>query len=135
MLGSITLATALVYTTVQEFWAPNRWDVIIDGVIPAHLPLKVQGGSYYTGFILNLIMSIVYVFMHMSRNSLDGQSFQIALNKWLGTLAAYFFMVSAFTVNNFVHVLYIGIFVFDVLYMYMMYIECKKQNINPWLRA
>ncbi|CAM5491225.1 hypothetical protein SVIOM342S_02848 [Streptomyces violaceorubidus] len=42
----------------------------------------------YTGFGINLMMSILYIKMLEDRGSPAGQSMYIALGKWLGTLCA-----------------------------------------------
>jgi hypothetical protein len=44
-------------------------------------------GIIYSAFIQNLIMSVTFVGMLMSRKSAEGQSLLIAIAKMLGTLA------------------------------------------------
>ena len=84
------------------------------GQMPEFLPLTLQGGSYYTGFGLNVIMSVLFVFMMMRRNSVEGQSVYIAISKWLGSLAAYGFMLADGIQTPVVNVLYAVVFVFDL---------------------
>jgi len=47
----------------------------------------VSVGAGYSAFLQNLLMSILFIDMLVKRNSREGQSLTIAVNKWLGTLA------------------------------------------------
>ena len=135
VLGGIAAAFLVIYATIQEFWIRNLWQVVVDGQIPDFLPLKIQGGSYYTGFGLNLIMSILFVVMFYRRGGLEGQSLYIAANKWLGSLAAYGFMLADGIQTPVVNVLYALVFLFDVVYMLLVYRRSWQLGINPWRRA
>lgn len=44
-------------------------------------------GGAYSAFLQNLIMSILFVQMLVSRGSREGQSLLLAVSKWIGTLA------------------------------------------------
>jgi len=44
-------------------------------------------GGAYAAFLQNLIMSILFIQMLVSRGSREGQSVLLAVNKWIGTLA------------------------------------------------
>lgn len=134
VIGGIGVAFVLIYTIIQEFWIRNIWGVAIDGQVPEFLSLRVQGGSYYTGFGLNMMMSILFVFMMMRRNSVEGQSVYIAISKWLGSLAAYGFMLADGIQTPVVNVLYAVVFVFDVFYVWQVYAQCRAEGINPWTR-
>ena len=134
VLGGTVFAFLLIWATVQEFYIPNRWGVVVDGQTPAYLPLTLQGGSYYTGFVLNIIMSILFVFMIYRRDNVDGQSVYIALSKWLGSVAAFGFMLADDIGSRVVFVLYAAIFVFDLFYTWQVYRKCREQGINPWRR-
>ncbi len=46
----------------------------------------VMGGAY-AAFLQNLLMSVLYIVMLISRNGTEGQSMTIAVSKWIGTLA------------------------------------------------
>jgi hypothetical protein len=98
------------------------------------LPLTLQGGSYYTGFGLNFMMSILFVFMLYRRDNVDGQSVYIAISKWLGTVAAYGFMLADGIQTPVVNVLYAVVFIFDVIYIKMVYDKCREEGIDPWRR-
>jgi len=135
VLGGVVAALLIIYTIVQEFWIMNQWGVVVNGQVPDFLPLKIQGGSYYTGFGLNFVMSLLFITMLISRGNVDGQSFYIATNKWLGSLAAYGFMLADGIQTPVVNVLYGFVFLFDVVYIFMVYRRCKLEGINPWRRA
>lgn len=135
VLGGVVVALLVIYTCVQEFWIQNQWDVVVNGQVPDFLPLKIQGGSYYTGFGLNFIMSLLFITMLLGRGNVDGQSFYIATNKWLGSLAAYGFMLADGIQTPVVNVLYGFVFLCDVVYMFLVYRQCKIQGIKPWRRA
>jgi len=63
----ILTAFCVEYAFVREF-----------GVFP---------GGAYAAFLQNLIMSILFIDMLVSRGSREGQSLTLAISKWVGTLA------------------------------------------------
>lgn len=135
VLGGIVVAFFLIWAIVAEFWVVNNWGVVVNGQVPQFLPLRMQGGSYYTGFGLNFMMSILFVFMMYRRDSVDGQSVYIALSKWLGSVAAFGFMLADDISSRVVFVLYAVVFVFDLFYTWQVYRKCREQGIDPWRRA
>jgi hypothetical protein len=44
-------------------------------------------GGAYAAFLQNLVMSILFITMLVSRGNREGQSLTLAINKWIGTLA------------------------------------------------
>jgi hypothetical protein len=44
-------------------------------------------GAKYSAFLQNLLMSILFISMLVKRGGPEGQSLNIAINKWIGTLA------------------------------------------------
>ena len=70
-----------------------------------------------------------------SRGTLDGQSFWIAVTKWLGTLAAYGFMFADGIQTPLVNTLYAAIFVFDLFYAARVYRLSRRLGMDPWRRA
>ncbi|HEX6732408.1 MAG TPA: hypothetical protein VF074_20490 [Pyrinomonadaceae bacterium] len=44
-------------------------------------------GGAYAAFLQNLVMSILFIAMLVSRGNREGQSLTLAINKWIGTLA------------------------------------------------
>jgi hypothetical protein len=134
VLGGVAIAFIIIYAIIPEFWISNRWGVVVEGQIPDFLPLTIQGGSYYTGFGLNFIMSLLFIIMMIERDSIAGQSLYIALNKWLGSLAAYGFMVVNGIQTPLVTILYLFVFLFDVGYIGQVYYKCREAGVNPWQR-
>jgi hypothetical protein len=51
------------------------------------LELGVFRGGAYAAFLQNLVMSILFIQMLVSRRNREGQSLLLAVNKWIGTLA------------------------------------------------
>lgn len=135
VLGGVAVAGMIIYFFVNEYYIRNAWGVSVGGKIPEFLPLTEQGGSDVTGFALNLIMSILFVFMLERRGSVDGQSFTIAVSKWLGTLAAFGFMFADNIQTPLVNALYGTVFAFDVFYMWLIYRRLRQAGINPFRRA
>ena len=113
----------------------------------------------YTGFGINLMMSILYLAMLGSRGSSAGQSMYIALGKWLGTFCAW--TATALTVTTtpgrtwptsvreflgralrhrsypltpLVNVLYGWTFVLDAAYSVALYRRLRAEGISPWRR-
>jgi hypothetical protein len=137
VLAGIAVAALIIYTFVIEYYIANIWGVVPPGSSRAtdFLPLRLQGGSDITGFGMNLMMSLLFIFMLLERGSVEGQSIYIAISKWLGTLAAYGFMLADNIQTPLVNVLYATIFVLDVIYIWLVYRQCRREGINPWRRA
>jgi hypothetical protein len=106
--------------------------------------------GWFTGFLQNLLMSVLFVAMIVRRDSVQGQSLYIALFKLLGTFVAFVLAIHwspAFGTSVVDHVLraptpmpplvmwiYPLIFFFDVLYVVLVYRKCRAEGINPWRR-
>jgi len=67
------------------------------------------------------------------RNNVEGQSRYIDLFKWLGTLAPTI-QIYIGTGSLFVLILGIGIFLYDVIYIGMLYRKFIELGINPFTR-
>ncbi|ARV57256.1 hypothetical protein BZZ01_00205 [Nostocales cyanobacterium HT-58-2] len=130
--------------------------VILFNLIPE---LKDTRGVY-SGYGQNLMMSILFVDMILRRDDIRGQSLYIATTKLFGTLFAFltssfeFFELTAgvdvpFNINEFltaiissqtypmtplIKVIYPIIFVFDALYIVLVYQKSQEKGINPWVR-
>jgi len=91
----------------------------------------------YAAFGQNLMMSVLFIGMLLSRNDLRGQSIYIAIFKMLGTcvasLAFYLYRSIAQDSTLFL-ALFIGIFVFDIIYVVMVYQKHRELGISPWKR-
>jgi hypothetical protein len=138
-------------------WVHKHWNTILGlSLVTAFMALMgftAQFGDklgWFTGFIQNLIMSILFVAMLIRRDSVKGQSLYIALAKFLGTFVAFILAIwwsPAFGTAVVDHQLraptpmqpligwiYPLIFVFDVLYIRLVHQKCVDEGINPWRR-
>ncbi len=123
-------------TVDQKWFMP--WSVLaiaVGFVTQYFTALEFPGlpGAMYSAFVINLVMSILFIEMLVHRNSVEGQSMGIAVFKWLGTAAPtiLFYLVSG---SNLVLALGILIFVFDVVYIGMLYQKFRSLGLNPFTR-
>ena len=113
----------------------------------------------YTGFGVNLLMSILFVAMLDRRDSVAGQSMYIAVSKWLGTLLAW--VATALTVTTspkqplptswraflsgsfghrdypltpLINVIYWVTFVVDAVYTVQLGRRLRAAGTSPWRR-
>ncbi|MCE8424243.1 MAG: hypothetical protein J5U17_00515 [Candidatus Methanoperedens sp.] len=78
----------------------------------------------YTAFGQNLMMSILFITMLLSRNDLRGQSIYIALFKMLGTgiSSLAFYLYQPISQGSFLlPFLFVSIFVYDLIYLVIIY--------------
>jgi hypothetical protein len=107
-----------------------RWSVL--GLLTALLvevafirEFGVSVGAGYSAFLQNLLMSILFIDMLVKRGSREGQSLVIAVNKWLGTLAAtmlFGFLGHGGLPRGSVLILMTGLLcsVFDLIYIHLL---------------
>ncbi|GAB1540593.1 hypothetical protein NUACC21_32620 [Scytonema sp. NUACC21] len=111
----------------------------------------------YTGFGQNLIMSILFICMLIRRDDLSGQSLYIAFFKFMGTLFAFLSLLFVFPADintplslqaaitqiissntypltPLIKIVYLATLMFDVLYIVLLYRNCRERKINPWTR-
>jgi hypothetical protein len=123
--------------TVDPKWfVPwSVWVLAVGFVTQYFTALEFPGlpGAMYSAFVINLVMSILFIGMLVRRDSVEGQSMAIAVFKWLGTAAPtlLFYLVSG---SNLVLVLGIVIFVFDVIYIGMLHQKFRDLGLNPFTR-
>lgn len=113
----------------------------------------------YTGFGINLMMSILYIKMLEDRGSPAGQSMYIAVGKWLGTLCAW--IATALTVTTsprrtwptswsdfarkslgnrsypltpLINVMYGWTFLLDAAYCVLLHRRLRAAGVSPWRR-
>jgi hypothetical protein len=113
----------------------------------------------YTGFGINLMMSILFLVMLERRGGPDGQSMYIAVGKWLGTFCAW--VATALTVTTspdrtwpagwrqfirdslrnrsypltpLINVMYGWTFMLDAVYSVLLYRRLRLAGIPPWRR-
>ncbi|MER7844809.1 hypothetical protein ABTZ03_12815 [Kitasatospora sp. NPDC096077] len=137
-VAAVAIAFPVVYLAFYEF----------------HDPL-----GEYTGFGINFMMSFLFVAMLTRRDGVAGQSMYVAVSKWLGTLFAYIataltvttspehplpssvwsFVTDTVTSRNYpltplISVLYLVIFLVDILYIGLLYARLKEAGTSPWRR-
>jgi len=124
----------------KEFPNISRWQfyaVFVLGITTAtsmilavNYQMQDNSGAY-AAFGQNLMMSILFVTMLINRKGIDGQSFYIALFKMIGTglssLAFYLYRPIA-QESTLLQLLFVTIFVFDLIYTVGIY--QKSKNIN-----
>lgn len=90
-------------------------------------------GGAYSAFAQNLMMSVLFIGMLVRRGNVQGQSVYIAIFKWLGTLAPTILVWMA-TGSRLLLVLGIAIFLYDILYIGMLYRKFVELGLDPWTR-
>jgi hypothetical protein len=123
-------------TTVQRWFMP--WSVLAFVIafvvlVFTHLEFEDFWGARYSAFAQNLMMSILFVGMLVARNDVRGQSMYIAIFKWLGTLAPTI-QVYGQTGSNLILVLGAAVFVYDVVYIGLLYRKFVELGLNPFTR-
>ena len=88
----------------------------------------------YAAFSQNLLMSVLFIHLLVKRNSPLGQSLYIALSKMIGTLFPSVLLYLYFPKAYLLVLLYISIFVFDLLYFLLLYFKTKAAGLTPWAR-
>jgi hypothetical protein len=73
----------------------------------------------YTGFGINLMMSILFIRMLMT-HGLRGQSIYIAYSKWIGTFCASIVSFSLYPQSVLLPIFYVLIFILDVIYIFLL---------------
>ncbi|HEX9386793.1 MAG TPA: hypothetical protein VF918_10780 [Anaerolineales bacterium] len=132
LIFGLIASFALQYTFITEVGFPNIHKLTVAGGNPGFLSGD-EGGSY-SGYILSFIMGIMFISMLTERNSLEGQSFIIAVAMMLGNAAAYPFLVILNELTPFLSVL-IGLTLFvNFVYVVMIYRKSIELGINPWTR-
>lgn len=85
-------------------------------------------GKIYSGFLQNLIMSILFICILVHRNDLKGQDLSIAISKWIGTLAPTI-LFGVIYGNKFALVTGLFCSLFDLIYIYSLK-NIKKLHFN-----
>jgi hypothetical protein len=114
LLFALATCFGLVYSITREF---NDW----------------QGA--YAAFGQNLMMSVLFIIMLFNRNDLRGQSIFIALFKMLGTAISSlaFYLYQPIAQGSFIlPFLFISIFVYDLIYVILIYQKSHEINIHVW---
>ncbi len=88
----------------------------------------------YAAFSQNLMMSVLFISMLLSRNSVAGQSLYVAIFKLIGTLFASTLFYLTDPNAPYMNFLYVAILAFDVAYTVLLYLKFREEGINPWNR-
>lgn len=88
----------------------------------------------YAAFGQNLMMSVLFIAMLLRRGDASGQSVYIALFKMLGTLLPSILFYLRFPSSVLLNFLYVSIFIFDLIYLVMLYAKHRELGIDPWKR-
>jgi len=89
----------------------------------------------YAAFGQNLMMSILFVVMLCRRDTLNGQSLYIGIFKMIGTLLPSILFYARDSSSLLMNSLYISIFIFDALYVVILYVKYKELGLQPWRRV
>ena len=119
-----------VIVLLVSFGAVYTMTLQLETSIP---PGRIDGR--YAAFAQNLMMSILFVAMLINRNSVDGQSIYVGIFKMVGTLLPSFLFYETVPSDVFLNFLYVSIFVFDLLYVVILYLKHRELNVNPWRRV
>lgn len=84
-------------------------------------------GAWYSAFIQNLIMSVMFIYMFLIRKNAKGQNLTIAIAKFIGTLAPTL-LFGLILENKLVLVLGIFIALFDLIYIAILLSYISPQN-------
>lgn len=96
--------------------------------------------AIFIAYIQNAIMSILFVNMFYTRKksgySIQGQSFYVALPKFIGSSLSVGISYIILHQHNwsFVGIFIILIFIFDLWYCFLIWKELRDNNINPFKR-
>jgi hypothetical protein len=77
-------------------------------------------GAWYSAFIQNLMMSVLFIQMLLQRKNTKGQNLTVAMAKWIGTLAPTI-LFGIMLENNLVLILGIFCCVFDLIYIWLLW--------------
>jgi hypothetical protein len=84
-------------------------------------------GAWYSAFMQNLMMSVLFIQMLLLRKNDKGQNLTIAIAKWIGTLAPTI-LFGILLENNLVLILGIFCCVFDIIYIWLLFSFKKKES-------
>jgi hypothetical protein len=122
--------------TVQRWfipWSVTAFVVAFVILFVTNLEFPDFWGARYSAFAQNLLMSVLFIAMLVGRNGVRGQSMTIAVFKWLGTLAPTI-QVYGQTGSNLILALGAAIFVYDVIYIAMLYRQFAALGLNSFTR-
>ncbi|HEY3305054.1 MAG TPA: hypothetical protein VGL70_16130 [Candidatus Binatia bacterium] len=119
-----------------EYFYPAFFLVLVlsfFAILAVTIEFKNWDGKY-AAFGQNLMMSVLFISMLFRRGDVSGQSIYIALFKMLGTLLPSILFYLRFPSSVLLDFLYVAIFIFDLIYLVMLYAKHRELGINPWKR-
>jgi hypothetical protein len=132
LVFGIIAAFVIQYAFIKEVGFPNTNSLAVRGEIDPYF--TGDSGGAYSGFILAFLMGVLFIGMMAERNSLEGQSFIIALAMLLGNVASYIFMLIVQTGSQFLNILAYFTLIVNLIYVLMTYRKSVELGINPWTR-
>jgi hypothetical protein len=93
--------------------------------------LGTKLGSHYTAFEINLIMSVLFIYILLSSDRTQGQSIAIATTKMIGTAFASVVSFLEFPSSPLLNFLYVAIFLCDGAYTSLLYQKLAVQELQP----
>lgn len=88
----------------------------------------------YSAFGQNLLMSLLFINLLLSRNTVLGQSLYIGLFKLMGSAIFSYRVYTKMPQSKFLNAMYILTFVCDVVYVILFYKCAVNSGINPWTK-
>lgn len=83
-----------------------------------------------SGYILNVMMSALYIMLFLNRDSTEGFSFAVGIFKGLGTALITVFCFLRWSDNHFLLVLCVATFVLDLLYVLYFKQRLNKERVG-----
>ena len=87
-------------------------------------------GSHYTAFEINLIMSVLFIYLLLSSDRIQGQSIYIATTKMIGTAFASVMSFLEFPSSPLLTFLYVAIFLCDSAYAVLLYQRLAVRDLQ-----
>jgi hypothetical protein len=120
-----------------EAWFYARFAAALAGAFALEYAVILDWGDRdgaYSGFAVNVIMSLAFIAMLERRRDVRGQSMYIALGKLAGSAIAiphaYVLHGALWSLRAFMAATLIG----DVGYAVLLHRRCRAQGIRPWAR-
>lgn len=88
----------------------------------------------YTALAVNFMISVSFVSMLLNRNNVAGQSMYIALFKMAGTTLTSLLFFLHYPLSPILNFLYVATFIFDWIYIVLLFAKLRELGINPWVR-
>jgi hypothetical protein len=109
--------------------------LLISFTLVLGITLEFQNwNGMYAAFGQNLMMSALFVVMLRRRNDLSGQSLYIAIFKMIGTILPSILFYARNPASVLMNSLFISIFIFDAVYIVLLYAKHKELGLQPWRR-